>query len=92
MVSFAALRDAKPALWKTAAEDWVSLALEAEQAANNIYDQGTSALNEHWIDEVGEHAAQKLKELAQACRDGRRRSRLSRWRRWAPCWRCSPLG
>lgn len=39
---FVDLRDANPALWKTAADDWVSLALEAEEAANNIYDGRSS--------------------------------------------------
>lgn len=66
MVSFADLRDAKPALWKTAADDWVNMAVEAEQAANDIYDQGASALHKHWTDEVGQRAAQKLKELANS--------------------------
>jgi len=66
VVSFADLRDTEPALWKAAADDWVKLAEEAEQSANDIYDQGTSALNEHWTDEVGERAGQKLKDLANS--------------------------
>ncbi|HSV65368.1 MAG TPA: amidase domain-containing protein [Mycobacteriales bacterium] len=66
MVDFMALREANPELWKTAADDWVDLARRAEQSANDIYQRGVGALDEHWTDAVGERAGQKLKELANS--------------------------
>lgn len=66
MVDFAQLRDAKPDSWQAAADDWVKLAEEAEQSARDIYDQGKAALDEHWTDQVGEHAGQRLKDLANS--------------------------
>jgi hypothetical protein len=39
LVSFAQLRDAKPQLWKAAADDLVKIAHEADQAASDIYDR-----------------------------------------------------
>ncbi|TCO52626.1 amidase domain-containing protein [Actinocrispum wychmicini] len=66
MVDFAQLRDAKPESWQHAADDWLKLAKEAEQSAHDIYANGTAALNEHWTDQVGQHAAQRLKDLANS--------------------------
>ncbi|GDY33268.1 hypothetical protein [Gandjariella thermophila] len=63
MVSFTDLRDAKPRLWQRAADDLLRLAKEAEQAASDIYHQGKGAVDEHWTDEVGQHATEKLKAL-----------------------------
>lgn len=64
MVDFAQLRDAKPDLWQAAADDWLKLAKEAEQAARDIYDNGARPLDEHWTDRVGQRAGQRLKDLA----------------------------
>jgi len=64
MVDFVDVRDAKPRSWQVAADDWVVLARELEQAANDIFDRGAAAVGEHWTDEVGERAARRLTELA----------------------------
>lgn len=66
MVDFAQLRDAKPDSWQKAADDWLTLAKEAEQSAHDIYANGAAALSEHWTDQVGQNAAQRLKDLGNA--------------------------
>jgi hypothetical protein len=64
MITFAQLRDAKPQSWKTAADDLVQVAREADQAASDIYARGSGALDDHWTDAVGQRAGQQLKDLA----------------------------
>ncbi|NUT93934.1 MAG: hypothetical protein HOY78_30245 [Saccharothrix sp.] len=64
MVSFAALRDADPAAWKSAADDWVTLARHCEQSAADIYRRGSAALDDSWRDAVGDLATDRLAELA----------------------------
>lgn len=66
MVSYPELRDARPALWRRAADDWLRLAKEAERAAEEIYDQGTAALPANWADRFGQAVAKRMKELATA--------------------------
>ncbi len=66
MVGFAQLRDAQPRLWAAAADDWIQLARQAEESALDIYDQGSAAVTENWTDEVGQRAAQRLTDLANA--------------------------
>ncbi|QUQ65382.1 hypothetical protein [Kutzneria sp. CA-103260] len=66
MVSYQALRDARPAAWTGAADDWVRLAQQCEQAAVDIYHQGTARVTDHWKDEVGDLAVNELADLANS--------------------------
>lgn len=64
MVSFAQLRDSKPKLFGTAADDWIKVAKEAEAAAGHIYERGQAKLAANWTDAVGQRAGAELKQLA----------------------------
>jgi hypothetical protein len=60
MVSFAELRDAKPEKWMTAANDLRSAADKLERAVDEIHDNGTKKVEEHWEDHLGAIAKDKL--------------------------------
>lgn len=53
MVTFAQLRDAQPALWRTAADDLLAVAKQSERTAGNIHANGAKKLEEHWPDHTG---------------------------------------
>ncbi|MGN9914120.1 amidase domain-containing protein [Phytohabitans sp. LJ34] len=65
MVTFLELRDARPELWKSAADDAVALAQLAEESAGDIYERGAAPVGENWTDEVGTRAAANLRRLAR---------------------------
>lgn len=48
MVSFAELRDAKPASWTTAADDILAAAKQCERIKDDIHDNGVRPLDESW--------------------------------------------
>ncbi|ADG99181.1 hypothetical protein Srot_2747 [Segniliparus rotundus DSM 44985] len=60
MVSFAELRDAKPEKWMTTANDLRSAADKLERAVDEIHDNGTKKVEEHWADHLGAMAKDKL--------------------------------
>jgi hypothetical protein len=64
MVAYAALRDFDPSQWRNAANDWERLAADAEDAADAVLERGSAKLDEHWTDEVGEAAGEKLRGYA----------------------------
>ncbi|MCU1647961.1 MAG: amidase [Nocardia sp.] len=48
MVTFAELRDAKPASWTTAADDILAAAKQCERIKDDIHDNGVKPLDESW--------------------------------------------
>ncbi|WP_158852729.1 amidase domain-containing protein [Saccharothrix deserti] len=64
MVGFAELMAAKPAEWSTAAEGWLALAREAEEAAEDVYQRGRQRVVPNWTDQVGEFAGRRMDVLA----------------------------
>ncbi|MEU7261452.1 amidase domain-containing protein [Streptomyces rimosus] len=64
MVNYEAVINARPEKWHKAAEEWVTLAKHALRAAQDIRDNGTKPLADHWSDEVGQKAAKDFEELA----------------------------
>ena len=63
MVTFAELRDAKPQLWSTAAEDLRKAAQQCERIVSDIYNNGIQELDENWPDHVGQLAVGVLKTI-----------------------------
>ncbi|MFF4651430.1 amidase domain-containing protein [Streptomyces sp. NPDC001380] len=70
MVTIAQLKQANPAMWQSAAEGWLNLAKESEQACNDIHDQGRGPLDEHWQDRVGQAARGQLARDADTLEAG----------------------
>jgi hypothetical protein len=70
MITFADLKNAHPAQWQTAAEDWLSLSKHALQAADDVRGQGSRPLAENWTDAVGQQAAADLKDIADRLEAG----------------------
>lgn len=70
MVTIAQLKQATPAQWQKAADGWLSLAKESEQACNDIHAQGKGPLDEHWQDRVGQSAGAKLASQADILESG----------------------
>ncbi|WP_035841001.1 amidase domain-containing protein [Kitasatospora azatica] len=66
MVTLADLEKADPVKWKAAADGWLALVQEATTAANDLRSQGVLPLAEHWQDQVGQAAGQKLADQANA--------------------------
>ncbi|MFF8868221.1 amidase domain-containing protein [Streptomyces sp. NPDC015139] len=64
MVSYEGVQNALPRKWKTAGEEWHSLAKYALGAAKDLRDLGVKPLAENWTDEVGAAAAGKFEKLA----------------------------
>lgn len=64
MVTFAQLRDAKPQLWITAAEDLRKAGRQCSRVEEDIHRNGVQPLDEHWPDHVGKLAVGALKKLA----------------------------
>lgn len=64
MVTFAQIRDAKPALWGKAADGWLAEAKHAAHCANEIRARGKGPVDEHWPDRVGRRAGRTLVDLA----------------------------
>jgi hypothetical protein len=64
MVSYEGVQDALPEKWKTAGEDWESLAKYALASAKDLRDLGVKPLADNWTDEVGKAAAGKFEKLA----------------------------
>lgn len=64
MVSYAALRDARPEQWKDAADDFVALARYVNQAAINVRGDSAAKVDAHWADSTGKAAAGRLYALA----------------------------
>ncbi|MCG7607646.1 MULTISPECIES: amidase domain-containing protein [Mycobacterium] len=64
VVTFADLRDAKPQLWSTAAQDLRKAAQQCERVVGDIYDNGVQPLKESWADHVGQLAVEVLKNNA----------------------------
>jgi hypothetical protein len=66
VVSFADLMASKPAEWTAAADAWRTLAQEAEEAADDIYNRGRPKVAANWMDDVGAFAGKQLDELANS--------------------------
>lgn len=66
MVGFAELMAARPAEWSAAAEGWLALAREAEEAAEDVYRRGRERVAPNWVDDVGQFAGQKMDALANS--------------------------
>jgi hypothetical protein len=64
MVTFTQLRQAKPQLWTSAANDMRSAALQCERVRDDIHQNGVQPLDEHWPDHVGELAKSALTSIA----------------------------
>ncbi|MEW2161204.1 amidase domain-containing protein [Streptomyces sp. NPDC007189] len=64
MVSYEGVQNALPKKWKTAGEDWESLAKYALTSAKDLRDLGVKPLADNWTDEVGKAAAGKFEKLA----------------------------
>ncbi|MCG5432526.1 amidase domain-containing protein [Mycobacterium sp. MYCO198283] len=60
MVSSAGLRDARPALWQTAADDLKAVASQADRTADNIHANGAEPLDSSWPDRTGSLARGEL--------------------------------
>lgn len=66
MVSFANLRAARPDEWGRAADTWLGLARESEDAANGIFDRGSAKVADNWADQAGILAGEQLGTLADS--------------------------
>lgn len=64
MVSFAQLRDARPALCQKASDGWLAAANHAANCANEIRNKGVGPVDDHWQDKVGRQAGATLADLA----------------------------
>ncbi|MFE1951400.1 MULTISPECIES: amidase domain-containing protein [Streptomyces] len=64
MVTYEGINNAHPEKWKTASDEFHSLAKYALQAAKDLRDYGVKPLAENWTDEVGKAAAGKFATLA----------------------------
>ncbi|WP_067684178.1 amidase domain-containing protein [Nocardia miyunensis] len=64
MVTFVDLRDAKPQLWQTAADDMLAVSKQTERTADNIHDNGIKELSESWPDKTGDRARDVLVKIA----------------------------
>ncbi|MBY8857667.1 amidase domain-containing protein [Nocardia sp. CA2R105] len=58
------MRDAKPALWRDAADDLLALAEQAERTAGNIHANGIKELESSWADHTGSIARETLVKIA----------------------------
>lgn len=63
-VTFTDLMTAVPGDWERAADTWLGLARESEDAAGAILERGKSKVDEHWTDEVGAEAGARLDALS----------------------------
>lgn len=63
-VTFTDLTTAVPGDWERAADTWLGLARESEEAAAAILERGRSKVDEHWTDEVGAEAGARLDTLS----------------------------
>ncbi|GLY92793.1 amidase domain-containing protein [Actinoplanes sp. NBRC 103695] len=63
-VTFTDLMTAVPGDWERAADTWLGLARESEDAAAAILERGRSKVDEHWTDEVGAGAGARLDTLS----------------------------
>ncbi|GAB2549383.1 amidase domain-containing protein [Nocardia heshunensis] len=64
MVTFAELRDAKPASWTTAADDLLAAAKQCERIKDDIHDNGVKPLDEHWTSTAYGRAREVLTQVA----------------------------
>ena len=64
MVSFAQLRNAKPDLWMTAANDMLNAAKQCERIKDDIHNNGVAPLSDNWADHAGKLAVDALKSIA----------------------------
>ncbi|MFI7666693.1 hypothetical protein [Nocardia sp. NPDC049526] len=64
MVTFVQLRDAKPYLWQTAADDLLAVSKQADRTADNIHANGIKALEDNWPDHTGRIARDTLVTIA----------------------------
>jgi hypothetical protein len=64
VVGYAELRDARPQMWRAAADDWLALAKEAERAAEDVYQRASGPLPANWTDPAGDSATKRLVHLA----------------------------
>ncbi|GAA3699772.1 hypothetical protein [Gordonia hankookensis] len=64
MVTFADLRDARPALWEAAADDILNVSKQAERTADNIHANGVAPLMDDWPDHTGAQAPGTLTQCA----------------------------
>ena len=64
MVTFAELRDARPNLRESAADDILDVSKQAERTADNIHANGVDPLVDHWPDHTGTLARDSLASCA----------------------------
>jgi hypothetical protein len=64
MVTYAQLRDARPDLWQTAADDLLAAAKQSERTAENIHANGIRPLEDSWADATGNLARGTLVTVA----------------------------
>ncbi|MDL9947997.1 amidase domain-containing protein [Gordonia sp. ABSL11-1] len=65
MVTYAQLRDARPNLWETAADDVLGISKQAERTADNIHANGVAPLADEWPDHTGTAARETLVSCAK---------------------------
>ncbi|MGC4961704.1 amidase domain-containing protein [Gordonia sp. DT101] len=58
------MRDARPALWETAADDILNVSKQAERTADNIHANGVAPLKDDWPDHTGAQARGTLTQCA----------------------------
>lgn len=67
MVTFAQLRDARPALWTSSGDEWIAVAKHAFDAANDLRaDVQTPLAGGGWTDHAGHQAATSIQELVDS--------------------------
>ncbi|KOU06476.1 hypothetical protein ADK86_06065 [Streptomyces sp. NRRL F-5755] len=64
MVNYKAIINARPEKWHKAAEEGVTLARHALRVAQDIRNNDTKPLADHWNDEVGQKATMEFEKLA----------------------------
>ncbi|GAA5088392.1 amidase domain-containing protein [Nocardia iowensis] len=64
MATFAELRDAKPDLWQSAADDLLAISKQTERTADNIHANGVKPLEDSWPDKTGSLARGVLTRVA----------------------------
>ncbi|WP_405132701.1 amidase domain-containing protein [Nocardia sp. NBC_01388] len=64
MVTFAELRDAKPASWTTAADDILAAAKQCERIKDDIHDNGVKPLDQSWTSKGYGRARDVLTQVA----------------------------